>query len=81
MASTARYVCGDCKPIAVKCDPNYPIEVGDLLFLEPEQQPGPAGRGHAQPGQPDPRTRRRSTTSSWAWPCRRTACNPARPCR
>ncbi|MGA2257762.1 MAG: hypothetical protein ABSG53_24125, partial [Thermoguttaceae bacterium] len=35
MASTARYVSGDCKPTAVKCDPNYPIEVGDLLFLEP----------------------------------------------
>ncbi len=35
MASTARYVSGDCKPIAVKCDPSYPIEVGDLLFLEP----------------------------------------------
>ena len=35
MSSNARYVSGDCKPIAVKCDPNYPIEVGDLLFLEP----------------------------------------------
>ena len=35
MSSTARYVAGDCKPIAVKCDPSYPIEVGDLLFLEP----------------------------------------------
>jgi hypothetical protein len=35
MSSTARYVSGDCKPIAVKCDPSYPIEVGDLLFLEP----------------------------------------------
>ena len=35
MASTARYVSGDCKPIAAKCDPNYPIEVGDLLFVEP----------------------------------------------
>ena len=35
MASTARYVSGDCKPTAVKCDPSYPIEVGDLLFLEP----------------------------------------------
>jgi hypothetical protein len=35
MASTARYVSGDCRPIAVKCDANYPIEVGDLLFLEP----------------------------------------------
>ena len=35
MASNARYVSGDCKPIAVKCDPSYPIEVGDLLFLEP----------------------------------------------
>ncbi len=35
MASTARYVSGDCRPIAVKCDPSYPIEIGDLLFLEP----------------------------------------------
>ena len=35
MSSTARYVSGDCRPIPVKCDPNYPIEVGDLLFLEP----------------------------------------------
>ncbi len=35
MSSTARYVSGDCKPTAVKCDPSYPIEVGDLLFLEP----------------------------------------------
>jgi hypothetical protein len=35
MSSTARYVSGDCRPIAVKCDPSYPIEVGDLLFLEP----------------------------------------------
>jgi len=35
MASTARYVSGDCKPTPVLCDSSYPIEVGDLLFLEP----------------------------------------------
>jgi hypothetical protein len=35
MSSNARHVSGDCKPTAVKCDPNYPIEIGDLLFLEP----------------------------------------------
>ena len=46
MSSTARYVSGDCRPIAVKCDPNYPIEVGDLLFLEPA---GEASTGLARP--------------------------------
>jgi len=35
MASTARYASGDCQPTAVKCNANYPIEIGDLLFLEP----------------------------------------------
>ncbi len=35
MSSNARYVSGDCKPTPVKCDPTTPIEVGDLLFLEP----------------------------------------------
>ena len=35
MSSNARYVSGDCRPTPVKCDPGYPIEVGDLLFLEP----------------------------------------------
>jgi hypothetical protein len=35
MSSNARYISGDCKPTAVKCDPSYPIEIGDLLFLEP----------------------------------------------
>ena len=35
MASTARYRSGSTNPIAVKCDPNYPIEVGDLLFQDP----------------------------------------------
>src|SRR5271166_3658372 len=35
MASIARYVRGDANPKPVLCDPNYPIEVGDLLFREP----------------------------------------------
>lgn len=35
MASLARYVQGDTRPKAVQCDPNYPIEVGDLLYREP----------------------------------------------
>ena len=35
MASTARYRSGPTNPIAVKCDPNFPIEVGDLLFQDP----------------------------------------------
>ncbi len=35
MASVARYVSGDTRPKPVLCDPNYPIEVGDLLFREP----------------------------------------------
>jgi hypothetical protein len=46
MSSTARYVSGDCQPTAVKCDPNYPIEVGDLLFLVPS---GETGAGLARP--------------------------------
>ena len=47
---------GDCQPTAVKCDPNYPIEVGDLLFLETRQRalPGrPARWSTRQPG-PEP---------------------------
>jgi hypothetical protein len=35
MASTARYRSGDTNPIAVLCDPTFPIEVGDLLFQDP----------------------------------------------
>ena len=35
MSSLARYRSGPTNPIAVKCDPNYPIEVGDLLFQDP----------------------------------------------
>lgn len=35
MSSTARYRSGPTNPIAVKCDPNFPIEVGDLLFQDP----------------------------------------------
>ena len=35
MSSIARYRSGPTNPIAVKCDPNYPIEVGDLLFQDP----------------------------------------------
>ena len=35
MASTARYRSGPTNPIAAKCDPNFPIEVGDLLFQDP----------------------------------------------
>ena len=30
-----RYREGDCRPKSVLCDPNYPIEIGDLLFREP----------------------------------------------
>jgi hypothetical protein len=35
MASIARYRSGQTNPKPVLCDPNYPIEVGDLLFREP----------------------------------------------
>ncbi len=35
MASIARYVRGETNPKPVLCDPNYPIEVGDVLFREP----------------------------------------------
>jgi hypothetical protein len=35
MSSTARYRSGNCNPKPVLCDPNYAIEVGDLLFREP----------------------------------------------
>jgi hypothetical protein len=35
MSSIARYVRGNTNPKPVLCDPNYPIEVGDLLFREP----------------------------------------------
>ena len=35
MSSKARYVSGETSPRPVLCDPNYPIEVGDLLFQVP----------------------------------------------
>jgi hypothetical protein len=35
MASFARYRSGPTNPKPVLCDPNYPVEVGDLLFREP----------------------------------------------
>ena len=55
MASTARYVSGDCNPTAVKCDPNYPIEVGDLLFLEPSNNLArPARRWSTRAARPEP---------------------------
>ena len=53
MASIARYLSGR-HPKPVLCDPNYPIEVGDLLFREPTNNLArPASRA-GQPGQPDP---------------------------
>jgi len=35
MSSIMRYVRGNTNPKPVLCDPNDPIEVGDLLFREP----------------------------------------------
>ena len=35
MSSTLRHRRGDCKPVTVKYDTTYPIEQGDLLFLDP----------------------------------------------
>jgi hypothetical protein len=35
MSSAARYRGGATSPIAVLCDSNYPIEIGDLLFQDP----------------------------------------------
>lgn len=40
MASKARYVSGDCKPIAALVDSTTPIEVGDLLYQDPVSRKG-----------------------------------------
>ena len=52
MSSTARYRSGPTNPIAVKCDPNYPIEVGDLLFQDPNSKLAKPASALANQGTP-----------------------------
>jgi hypothetical protein len=53
MASTARHVSGDCKPIAALCDSAYPIEVGDLLFQDPVSKKAKPASAMANQGSED----------------------------
>ena len=54
MASIARYVSGDTNPMPVLCDPNYPIEVGDLLFREPSNNLARPASAMVNQGSADP---------------------------
>ncbi len=52
MSSTARYRSGPTNPIAVKCDPNFPIEVGDLLYQDPVSRLAKPASALANQGNP-----------------------------
>ncbi len=80
MASTARYVSGDCRPIAVKCDPSYPIEIGDLLFLEPSNNLARPASAMVNQGSQS-YNQAEFHNFFLALPCNATACSPTKSCR